>query len=142
MWLSSVYDVPQDVIDGLHSPAFRQFLVYWFGGVRVSFDERLTATNHLSAEEVALGQQLIRRALKSKHSHIISGTWALGDLEAIPLLRTMFDDEPDESRRLVIAGALWKLNKDPVFIECLNRAKESGLLKVYFHLCHVLWLND
>jgi hypothetical protein len=46
-----------------------------------------------------LGQQLIRRNLKCKHSHIISGTWALGDLEAVPLLRSMFDDEEDESLR-------------------------------------------
>ena len=54
----------------------------------------------------------------------------------------MFDNEQDESRRLVIAGALWKLNNDPVFVECLNRAKKSGLLKVYFRLQQVLWLND
>lgn len=54
----------------------------------------------------------------------------------------MFDNEQDESRCLVIAGALWKLNNDPVFVECLNRAKKSGLLKVYFHLQQVLWLND
>jgi hypothetical protein len=87
-----------------------------------------------AAPSALLPARLIRRALKGKHNHIFSGTWALGDLEAIPLLRTMFDDEPDESRRLVIAGALWKLNKEPIFIECLNRAKESGLLKVYFHL--------
>jgi hypothetical protein len=54
----------------------------------------------------------------------------------------MLDDEPDESLRLLIAGALWKLNKDPVFIECLNRAKKNGLLKIPFHLEQVLWLND
>lgn len=142
MWLSSVYDVPQDVADGPHSPEFRQFLDYWFGSVRVSFDERLTAATRLSAEEAVLARQLIRRALKSKRNHIISGTWVLGDLEALPLLRKMFDDEPDERHRLLIAGALWKLNKDPLLIECLNRAKVSGLFSVYFHLCQILWLND
>jgi hypothetical protein len=85
---------------------------------------------------------VIRRALKSRHNHIISGTWVLNDLEAVPLLREMLDDEPDESRRLLIVGALWKLHQDPLFIECLHRAKASGLLAVYFHLCQVLWLND
>jgi hypothetical protein len=42
----------------------------------------------------------------------------------------------------MIAGALWKLTKDPVFIDCLNRARTSGLLEVPFHLSQVLWLND
>jgi hypothetical protein len=141
-WLSDVHDVPQDVVDGPHSQAFRQFLLNWFGSNRVSFDERLRTANDLTPEEAAVGRELIRRNLKCNHSHIISGTWALGDLEAVPLLRMMFDHERDESRRLVIAGALWKLNNDPVFISCLNRAKKSGLLKVYFHLQQVLWLND
>ena len=142
MWLSDVYDVPRDVFDGPHSPAFRQFLLNWFGGTRVSFDERLRTANDLSPEEATVGRELIRRNLKCNHSHIISGTWALGDLEAVPLLRMMFDKEQDESRRLLIAGALWKLNNDPVFVECLNRAKKSGLLNVHFHLQQVLWLND
>ncbi len=131
-----------DVLDGPHSPAFRQFLFNWFSSNRISFSERLRAANDLTLEEIQLGQQPIRCNLKCKHGHIISGTWALGDLEAVPLLRSMFDGEEDESRRLLIAGALWKLNKDSVFIECLNRAKKSGLLKVFFHLQQVLWLND
>jgi hypothetical protein len=137
-----MYDILQDVLDGPHSPAFRHFLFNWFSGNRISFSEQLRAANDLTPEETPLGRELIRRNLKCKHSHIISGTWVLGDMEAVPLLRSMFEDEQDESRRLLIAGALWKLNKDPVFIECLNRAKESGLLKVYFHLLQVLWLND
>jgi hypothetical protein len=142
MWLSDAYDVPQDVVDGPHSPAFRQFLLNWFGSNRVSFAERLRTASDLAPEEATVGRELIRRNLKCNYSHIISGTWALGDLEAVPLLRVMFDNEKDESRRLVIAGALWKLNNDPVFGECLNRAKKSGLLKIVFHLQQVLWLND
>jgi hypothetical protein len=142
MWLSNCYDVPQAVVDDPPSTAFRQFLLYWFCSIRVSFSERLKAATNLSPEETPLARCLIRRNLKCKHSHIISGTWALGDLEAAPPLRTMFGQEADESRRLLIAGALWKLNRDPVFIECLKRAKESGLLAVYFHLQQVLWLND
>src|SRR5581483_10500906 len=136
------YDVPQDVIDHPPSPAFRRFLVTRFGGARVFFSERLRVANDLAPDEVPLARQLIRSNLKSRHSHIISGTWVLRDLDAVPLLRSMLHDEPDKSRRLVIAGALWKLNQDPVFIECLNRAKETGLLAVYFHLVQILWLND
>jgi hypothetical protein len=142
MWLSDSYDVPQALVDDPPSPAFRQYLLNWFGSNRVSFSELLRAANNLTPEETAVARQLIRRNLKCGYSHIISGTWALDDLEAVPHLRAMFDAEPDESRRLVMAGALWKLNRDPVFIECLNRAKESGLLSVYFHLQQILWLND
>lgn len=137
-----MYDIPQDVVNGPHSRAFRQFLLNWFGSNRVSFGERLRTANDLTPEEATVGRELIRRNLKCNHSHIISGTWALGDLEAVPQLRMMFDNEQDESRRLVIAGALWKLNNDPVFVECLKQAEKSGLLNVYFHLQQVLWLND
>ena len=143
MWLSDRYDVPQEVVDGPHSPAFREFLLNWFGSHRrVSFDERLRSANDLAAEEITLAKQLIRQNLKSRHSHIISATWVLGDLDAAPLLSLLLEAEPKESVRLVIAGALWKLNRDPIFIECLKQAKETGLFKVWFHLEQVLWLND
>jgi hypothetical protein len=92
MWLNDIYDVPRDVVDGPHSPAFRQFLLNWFGSNRVSFNERLRTANDLTPEEAAVGRELIRRNLKCNHSHIISGTWALGDLEAVPLLGRMFDN--------------------------------------------------
>ena len=50
---------------------------------------------------------------------------------------------PEESRRLTIAGALWKLVKDTIFIDCLNRAKaSSGPLLIGSHLLQVLWLGD
>ncbi len=88
-----------------------------------------------------MARELIRRNLKCRYNHIISGTWALDDVEAAPLLRALLDAESDESRRLTISGALWKLIRDPVFIECLNRAKKSGLLGPA-HLEQVLWLND
>ena len=58
-----MYDIPQDVLDGPRSPAFRQFLFHWFGGSRVSFSERLRTAGNLSPEETELGRQLIRRNL-------------------------------------------------------------------------------
>ena len=53
----------------------------------------------------------------------------------------MYNQEQGESRKLTIAGALWKLSKDPVFIECLERGKMNGSLG-YMGLLQVLWLND
>lgn len=141
MWLSDSYDVPQALIDDPPSPIFRQFLLDWFGSARrVSFNERLSVAGKLMPEETEIARQLIRQNLKCRHIHVISGTWVLGDLNAIPLLRSMFEEETNESRRLTIAGALWKLNRDPVFMESLIRARESGLLRA--HLMQVLWLND
>lgn len=55
---------------------------------------------------------------------------------------SLLEDEFDESRRLTIAGALWKLVRDPVFLEYLERAKMSGLIATYAHLLQVLWLDD
>jgi hypothetical protein len=54
----------------------------------------------------------------------------------------MLEDEPEESRRLTIAGALWKLGRDPVFPEHPEQAKKSGLIAVYPHLLQALRLDD
>jgi hypothetical protein len=35
-------------------------------------------------------------------------------------------------------AALWKLVRDPVFIECLQQSKKSGLIGVYPQLLQVL----
>jgi hypothetical protein len=142
MWLSDSYDVPQEVVDGPHSPAFREFLLTWFGStVRIYFGlPNLTILNALSPDEITLAQQLVRRNLKCRYIHIINATWALRDTSAAPLLRGMLKDELDESRRLTIAGALWKLVRDPVFLEYLEQAKKSGLIAT--HLAQVLWLDD
>ena len=77
------------MVDGPHSQAFREFLLNWFGSDKVSFNERLRTACDLTPEEATVGRELIRRNLKCNHSHIISGTWALGDFQAVPLLRMM-----------------------------------------------------
>jgi hypothetical protein len=47
------------------------------------------------------------------------------------------------SRRLMMAWALWKIERDPIFVECLHEAR-SARPKIfgYVHLDQVLWLND
>ena len=144
MWLSDSYDAPQELVDAPHSPAFREFLLIWFGSTaRITFGlPRLTSLNDLTPDEITLAQQLVRHNLKCRYTHIINATWALGDTAAAPLLRRMLADEPEESRRLTIAGALWKLCRDPVFPEHLEQAKKGGLIAVYAHLLQVLWLDD
>src|SRR5262245_54693034 len=52
----------------------------------------------------------------------------------------MLEDEPDPSCRLTIAGATWKLVRDPVLIECLERTKGTGTMVA--HINQVLWLDD
>jgi hypothetical protein len=140
MWLSDLYEVPQELIDNPPSPEFRQFLLNWFGSSAVDRGEKVRSATCLVPEELALARELMRRNLKTNYGRIINGTWILGDTEAIPLLREMFGNEPDEGRRLTIASALWRLCKDPLFIECLNRAKGTSLMVPYMN--HVLWLDD
>ncbi len=175
MWLSDSYDVPLELVDAPHSPAFREFLLTWFGStVRIEFGlPCLTVLKALSPDEITLAQELVRRNLHTRRIHIINATWALRDTSAAPLLRRMLEaqgppdaapnsggthpfsrdpaattcassskDEPDESRRLTIAAALWKLVGDPVFLEYLERAKKSGLIASFPHLLQVLWLDD
>jgi hypothetical protein len=142
MWLSDVYDIPQEVVDAPHSPAFREFLLTWFGSSRrIYFGlPDLTVLKDLTPEEITLAQQLVRRNLKCRYIHIINATWALRDTSTAPLLRMMLEEEPEESRALTIAGALWKLVRDPVFIQYLERAMGTGLITA--HINQVLWLDD
>jgi hypothetical protein len=144
MWLSDSYHVPQELVDAPHSPAFREFLLTWFGStVSIIYGlPNLTILNTLTPDEITLAQQLVRGNLNGRYIHIINATWALRDTSAAPMLRRMLEDEPDESRRLTIAGALWKLVRDPVFPEYLEQAKKSGLIASYAHLLQVLWLDD
>lgn len=143
MRLRDSYDIPPEVSQGPHSPAFGKFLWNWFGdtGPLTHGELDLSFLNDLAPEEIAVARSLIRRNLTLGQTHIIQGAWALHDLDAVPILQRMLDAESDESRRLVIAGALWRIAKDSVFITCLDRAKEGRLL-VHLHLLQVLWLDD
>jgi hypothetical protein len=143
--LQEIFDVPEEIANGPQSAAFRDFLWNWFGDTRavVNGELDLTFLKELSAEELGIARDLIRRNLKLRYVHIIEGASALDDIEAAPILRRMITDEPEESRRLTIAGALWKLVKDPVFLTCLECAKANkGPLLVGRHLLQVLWLDD
>ena len=115
MRLPDSYDIPEEVARGPHSPAFAKFLSNWFGDTHALTHGELDLTflEDLTAEELELAQEMVRRNLKLKYTHIIEGAAALHDIAAVPILRAMFNEESDESRRLTIAGALWKLIKDP-----------------------------
>jgi hypothetical protein len=145
MILRDIYDVPASLTGGSHSPAFSRFLWNWFGDTRAVThgDLDLTFLNDLTPEELSSARELIRRNLGLRYNHIIEGVSALGDVSATPILRKMLLEEPDMSRRLVMAGALWKLDWDPLFIECLEEARSKcGNVFAYFHLLQVLWLDD
>jgi hypothetical protein len=46
MWLSDRYDVPQALVDDPPSPAFRQYLLNWFGSNRVSLESYPAMRRH------------------------------------------------------------------------------------------------
>ncbi len=144
--LRDTYDVPEDVAAGPHSPAFAKFLWNWFGDTAaVTHGELdLRFLRDLTSEELLLARQLIRRNLWLNQTHIIQGASALRDVDAVPILRELLSKEPDVSRRLVLAGALWKIDRDPLFVTCLDdaRSKSAGVFSIYPHLLQVLWLDD
>jgi HEAT repeat protein len=140
-----MYDIPDDVFTGEHSAAFVQFLRNWFGDSRpLSRGEvDLKFLDDLTPEERQLAKDLLHRNLGLKYVHLIEGAAALHDVDAVPTLRAMFAAEADESRQLTIAGTLWKLNRDPAFIDCLNRLKAShdgAFKRAHFH--QITWLGD
>jgi hypothetical protein len=151
--LQDVYDIPEEVREGPHSPAFTRFLQLFFGdwGSSGGYDSRLLISGKadlsfigdLAPHEAEVAKKLLRRNLKLRYTHILQGVAAMGDLVAVPALRAMLADEPNLSRQLSIAGTLWKLVRDPSFVDCLNRMKTSQerFLK-QAHLHQVLWLGD
>jgi len=139
------YDIPEDVAAGPHSPAFANFLWNWFGNpMALSRGELdLTFLNDLTQDELSLARVLIRRNLPVKHTSLFQGVEALRDVEAAPILRKMLSEETELTWRLTISGTLWRLNRDPVFIKCLEEAKATRpSIFQGVHLWQVLWLDD
>jgi hypothetical protein len=55
----------------------------------------------------------------------------------------MLAEEPAPSRQLTIAGTLWKLNRDEVFVDCLNRMKTGDTRHLKSaHFNQIMWLGD
>ena len=145
MRLRDSFDIPEEVSRGPHSPTFEKFLWNWFGdtGPVTHGELDLTFLNDLTPTELDCAREMIRRNLKLRYVHIIEGASALRDLKAAPILRAMIEDEPDASRRLTMAGALWKITGDPLFATLLEHAmKIPDLHLIRAHLLQVLWLDD
>lgn len=139
------YDIPESVAAGPHSSAFAKFLWNWFEDpMALSRGELdLTFLNDLTEDELTLARALIRRNLPVRHTSLFQGVEALHDDQAAPILRKMLSEETELTWRLTISGALWRLNRDPVFIKCLEEAKSLGpSIFQGVHLWQVLWLDD
>jgi|SRR5215208_6438870 len=141
------YDIPYDSQpkDGLHSSAYRKFYNNFFvdstGLIRHEVD--LDFISALTPQEIKLAKDLIRRNLKLRYVHIIEGVAALQHHELVPQLKEMFGHESDLSRKLTIAGTLWKLEQDPIFPECLREmvSSDNDSLRAA-HIHQIAWLGD
>ena len=145
MYIRDSYDIPEEVAQGPHSPAFATFLRSWFADTTALTHGELDITflKELTDEELDLAREMIRRNLRVKHDHIIEGAAALRDPAAVPILSRMLSEERNWSRKLVIAGALWKIAQDSEFIVHLKEARAADpSLFVWRHLLQVLWLGD
>ncbi|HHK41251.1 MAG TPA: hypothetical protein ENJ50_02435 [Planctomycetaceae bacterium] len=143
----TVYDIPTKVTrkSKRGSPALQEFYHHFFvnstGLIRREVD--LSFLHELAPDETAIAKDLIRRNLKLNYAHIIAGAGALRDREAVPQLHSMLARERTLSRRLSIAGALWKIREDPIFLECLRDMVESDdeTLKEA-HMYQLPWLGN
>jgi hypothetical protein len=120
---------------------YHHFFIDSYGLTRGEVD--LCFLNKLTSDELSVARQLVRLNLHLRYTHIIEATAELRDIDAIPALREMYDTETDLSRRLTIAGSLWKLTRDQCFIECINElvACKSNTMKEA-HIDQILWLGD
>ncbi len=145
MRLHGYYDIPESVAAGSHSETFSKFLWNWFGNTAAVARNELDVTflRDLTPGELSLARGLVRRNLRLKHVHIIVAAGLLQDQEAAPILKSMLEGESDLSWRLAIAGSLWRIDRDPIFVRCLEEAKAMcPSLFQWVHLTQVLWLED
>jgi hypothetical protein len=143
--MSEYDDFLERAIQANRSSALAEFEWHWYqntwaltrGEIDLSFLDQLTPPEL----EYARGQ--LRADLHLGYTHIIEGVAALRDASSVPTLRMMLDHETDLSRRLTIAGALWKLAKDESFFDCLVQMKsgESTITKEA-HFNQISWLDD
>lgn len=142
---TATYDIPSSILEERHSKAFQQFFHNWFeepfGLIRHEVDTGFVDNLTLNERELAI--DLLRRNLRLGHAHIIGGIALLDDKASIPILKGMFDETTDTSRKLTIAGSLWKLHKDPVFPLEIDRLvrRGRGIVK-QAHFDQILWLGD
>ena len=96
-----------------------------------------------SKTELQLARALIRDNLQRKYVHLIEGAALLNDRHAVPLLKKMLDHENDLSLRLTIAGSLWKIAKDPLFVDGLQAMIETDDdALILAHADQIKWLGD
>jgi hypothetical protein len=120
---------------------YRHFFVDTYGLTRREVD--LSFLKQLTPDELQIARDLLRRNLGRSYTHIIEGAAALGDIEAVPLLRSLLAQHSDLSRRLTIAGSLWKLARDPCFPNCIAEMVASGSTTLKeTHVEQILWLGD
>jgi hypothetical protein len=142
---SPEYDVPAEALARQASPAFEAFLYHFFvNSIALSRREvDLGFVDDLTEQELVIAKQLLRRNLKLNYTHLIAGCATLDDRDSIRPLKFMYASERDLSRRLTIAEALWRIDRDPVFVECVYQMvqSESEILKEA-HIQQVLCLGD
>lgn len=139
------YDIPDNIFEEKRSEAFKQFYHNWFedsfGLTRGEVD--LEFLNDLTPAEHKLAIDLLRRNLQLGYTHIIEGIALLDDRESIPTLKSILAETTDDSRRLTIAGSLWKLDKDESFPEEIERMiSHANRFVKEAHLEQILWLGD
>jgi HEAT repeats len=127
------------------SPALKSFydifFVNWTALSRREADLRFTGL--LKGEELAIAKELIRRNLNRGYDHILDGAAVFRDTEVVPQLKKTLAAVADLSRRLTIAGTLWRIAKDPSFEECLRemvRSENHTLKEAHFE--QIGWLGD
>jgi hypothetical protein len=143
--MSEYDDFLENAIQCNRSPALAEFEWHWFqntwaltrGEVDLSFLDQLTPS------ELEYARARLRAVLHLAYTHIIEGVAALRDVSSVPTLRSMLEHETNLSRKLTIAGALWKLARDESFVDCIVEMKSghSAITKqAHFH--QIMWLDD
>lgn len=121
--------------------AFYRGVFVTFGMTRGEVD--FSCVSDLRPGEIDVARELVRRNLDRGYTHLIEAAAALGDQDSVPILRALLGKHPGLSWRLTISGSLWRLGRDPVFLDCIAEMVESESTPLKeVHLDQVLWIGD
>ena len=140
-----VYDIPDEIFQRDWSEAFSMFFSNWFEDsqrlIRGEFDTDVL--KGLSSDERDIARELIRRNLHLGYGHLVEGVATLDDREAVPILLEMLESSKDLSRKLTVAGSLWKIARHPSFPDLIETLVQKGSsIEKQAHFDQILWPGD
>lgn len=127
--------------------SFRLFLKYYFGddtfGMYRQYGPKPEFMKRMTLSERSMACDLIFKNLDADYPILFDALGKLGNDSTVKELHRRIEESDNVALKVLMGSSLWRLNRDPIFIELLDELKESGdVTAKRRRLCVVLDLRD